>query len=78
MKKPLADGLISIDVPATSVAVVEERLALVLRLHVKRLNAAIPLADQMKSLAFDAYTQGLIDGAQVGQQQDIRNVVLAS
>lgn len=60
--------LVRMEIPAEHAEHVLERVVDILGFHVANVSAAVPLAQQMKSLAFDAYTQGLIDGAQVGSK----------
>lgn len=64
--------LTSMQVPGETAKVVDERIGEVLQLHIKRISAAVPLSQQMRSLAFDAYTQGLLDGAQIGAIRALR------
>jgi hypothetical protein len=62
------------EIPADHAAAVEERLEDILGYHQAKLSGAVPVNQQMRSLAFDAYTQGLLDGAQI--KRDPRAVIL--
>jgi hypothetical protein len=60
------EKLATMEVPAEHAAAVLDRIVDILGYHVAKIDGQRPLSDQMKSLAFDAYTQGLMDGARVG------------
>ncbi len=71
-----SDGLVSVDVPRHCVKVVEDRLSPLLAARIRAFTVKLSIDEQMRMLAFDAYTQGLLDGAQIGQRPDVRNVIL--
>lgn len=60
------DKLVSIEVSEHQAKVVMERIVDIVGFHLATLSTAVPLDQQLKSLAFDCYTQGLLDGAQIG------------
>jgi hypothetical protein len=64
------------EIPADQAAAVLDQVRDILGYHVAKLTASVPLDQQMKALAFDCYTQGLIDGAQVGGRLPIDRVPL--
>jgi hypothetical protein len=74
-------SLATLQASREQIDVMLDRVGEVLLHHTKRLDAARPLAEQFKSLAVDAYLQGLIDGANVGgvrSLEDIRRVTLGA
>lgn len=61
--------LLGVDVPAAQAAAITEQIKDILGFHVERFSARVPVDQQMKALAFDCYTQGLLDGQQVQVQE---------
>lgn len=57
--------LISVEVPKASADAVNDRIADIVGFHVSSLSPSVPLEQQLRALAFDCYSQGLFDGAQI-------------
>ena len=70
------DRLVSMEIPGDQAAAIMEQVRDILGYHKAKMSGAVPLDEQFKALAFDCYTQGLIDGQQVGARMNFRNVVL--
>lgn len=68
----MADKLIVIELPAKHARIMDERIAPYLDRSVKTLTARVPLHDQLRELARNAYHQGLVDGAQVADPARFR------
>lgn len=62
-------NLLSMDIPAAQAQALTEQIKDILGFHVERFSARTPVDQQMKALAFDCYTQGLLDGAQAQAKQ---------
>lgn len=58
-------GVISVSFPAEQAAIAQQQIAPIIAYHVAGFTAFKDIDEQMKRLAFDAYVQGLLDGAHV-------------
>lgn len=70
--KALRAKLVSVNVPQDQVDTVEKQIRDVIALHMAQFSAHVSIESQMRSLALDCYTQGLLDGAQVGEGMERR------
>jgi hypothetical protein len=64
--------LITVKLPAEHVRTAEHQIEAIVRFHIVKFTAYLPMLDQMKSLAFDCYTQGLLDGTAVMDMKEPR------
>lgn len=58
-------GLRVVKFPADAAAVALKQIEPIVRFHMEGFNAWSSIREQMERLAFDAYSQGLIDGNQI-------------
>jgi len=58
----LTDGLCCIELTKPMIDAYNEQLAEILAFHAANFNVRKAIDEQMKKLAFDAYTQGVLDG----------------
>lgn len=58
----IKDKLSCIELTKPMIEAYEEQLFEILAFHAAKFNSKISIDEQMKKLAFDAYTQGILDG----------------
>lgn len=58
----LTGGLCCIELTMPMIDAYNEQLNEILAFHAANFNVRKPIDEQMKKLAFDAYTQGVLDG----------------
>ena len=58
----LTGGLCCIELTKPMIDAYNEQLNEILAFHAANFNVRKPIDEQMKKLAFDAYTQGILDG----------------
>jgi len=64
--KRLPKSLIKMDVPREHYEAIRHRFREIVQARADNFSGYRPLIDQLEELAFDCYTQGVLDGAQVG------------
>lgn len=72
MRKRMPKEILKVDIPRDKYETVRHRFYPIIRYRVDQLNHYKPLFEQLEELAFDCYTQGLIDGEQIGRKNGNR------
>ena len=61
-------SLMKVDVPQEHFEAVKHRFIDIVRRRTDEFNKYKSIVEQMEELAFDCYTQGLLDGEQIGRK----------